>query len=128
MWLPKRVAGDGFLLVGDACGFIDPLSGEGLHRAFVSAAMAAESISSWLGGNRSALDDYDRHLRGRFRDKDIVSWVLQAFLSRPWMFDYALRRLGSRSRQRKVLTLVLTDQLPAARALDPRFLARLLLP
>ena len=128
MWLPKRVAGDGFLLVGDACGFIDPLSGEGLHRAFVSAAMAAESISSWLGGNRSALDDYDRHLRGRFRDKDIVSWVLQAFLSRPWMFDYALRRLGSRSSQRKVLTLVLTDQLPAARALDPRFLARLLLP
>ena len=34
---PRRVAGPGFLLVGDAAGFIDPLSGEGLHRALVSS-------------------------------------------------------------------------------------------
>jgi flavin-dependent dehydrogenase len=128
MWLPKRVAGKGYLLVGDAAGFIDPLSGEGLHRAFVSAEMAAESIASSLRGNRSALDDYDRHLRGRFRNKDVVSWVLQAFVSRPRLLDYAVRRLASRPAQRSVFTLVLTDQLPAARALEPRFLARLLAP
>src|SRR5687768_12128766 len=36
-----RAHGPGFLLVGDACGFIDPLSGEGLHRALVSSELAA---------------------------------------------------------------------------------------
>jgi hypothetical protein len=72
--------------------------------------------------------DYDRRLRSRFRSKDIVSWVLQGFLAQPVAFDYALRRLARRSGLRHRLTLVLTDQLPATRVLDPRFLARLLAP
>lgn len=123
-----RSAGRGYLLVGDAAGFIDPLTGDGLHRALVSSELAADAITGWLRGDAAALDDYDRHLRARFRNKDIVSWVLQGFLAQPSLLDYAVRRLASRHRQREVLTLVLTDQVPASRGLDPRFLARLLAP
>lgn len=123
-----RASGRGFLLAGDAAGFIDPLTGEGLHRALVSAELAADSITRSLRGDARALDDYDRHLRARFRTKDVVSWVLQAFLAQPGLLGYAVRRLASRSPQREVFTLVLTDQLPASRGLDPRFLARLLAP
>ncbi len=123
-----RNAGAGFLLVGDACGFIDPLTGEGLHRALVSAELAADAITGWLRGDARAMDDYDRRLRGRFRTKDVVSWVLQAFLAQPALLDYALLRLARRDRVRETLTLVLTDQIPASRALDPRFMARLLAP
>ncbi len=125
---PSRVAGDSFLLVGDAAGFIDPLTGEGLHRALVSAEMAAPAIRRWLAGDRGALADYDRRLRARFQAKDVVSWVLQTFIAQPALLDYALRRLSRRQQQRKTLTLVLTDQLRASRAVDPRFLARLLAP
>lgn len=124
----RRASGRGFLLAGDAAGFIDPFTGEGLHRALVSAELAADSITRWLRGDSHALDDYDRHLRARFRTKDVVSWVLQAFLARPALLDYAVRRLAARRRQREVLTLVLTDQVPATRGLDPRFLGRLLAP
>jgi len=125
---PDRVSGDGFLLVGDAAGFIDPLSGEGLHRALASSEMAADAIRSGLAGDRRAMEDYDRHLRSRFLTKDVVSWVLQLFIAQPGLLDYALRRLSRRARERKTLTLVLTDQLRASRALDPRFLLRLLAP
>jgi geranylgeranyl reductase family protein len=124
----SRTVGDGFLLVGDAAGFIDPLTGEGLHRALVSSDLAAESIAEWLHGNRNALAVYDRRLRSRFAAKDVVSWVLQGFLSQPRLMEYALQRLARRTDQRRTLTLVLTDQVPATRALDPRFLARLLAP
>lgn len=124
----RRAAGPGFMLVGDAAGFIDPLTGEGLRRALVSAELGADAITRWLRGDGHALEDYDRHLRARFRTKDIVSWVLQAFLAQPALLDYAMRRLASRRPLKEVLTLVLTDQLPASRALDPRFLARLLAP
>ena len=124
----KRVSGPGWLVVGDATGFIDPLTGEGLHRAFVSSELAAEAVEQSLTGNRNALRDYDRHLRSRFRSKDVVSWVLQGFLSQPQAFDYALRRLSRRRDLRRTLTLVLTDQVPATRAIDPRFLAKLLAP
>lgn len=123
-----RVAGDGWLLVGDACGFVDPLTGEGLNRAFATAELAADAIAKALRGDRAGLRVYDRRVRARFRSKNLVSWVLQAFLSRPGVFDYALRRLSARSAQRETFTLVMTDQAPASRALDPRFLSGLLRP
>lgn len=123
-----RLAGRGFALVGDATGFIDPLTGEGIHRALLSADFAAEAIVADLRGDTSALDGYDRHLRARFRNKNAMSWLLQLFLSQPRLFDYALRRLDRRAHLRTTLTLVLADQARASNALDPRFLARLLAP
>lgn len=124
----SRAAGPGFILVGDAIQFIDPLTGEGLLRALVSAELAADAVVARLRGDQSAFDVYDRRIRNRWRSKNLVSWILQLFLAQPPAFDYALRRLATRKALRDELTLVLTDQARASRALDPMFLARLLLP
>ena len=35
-----------WLLVGDAAGFLDPFTGEGLHRALVSTELAAAAIEA----------------------------------------------------------------------------------
>ena len=45
-----RRAGPGWLLVGDAAGFLDPFTGEGLHRALVSAELAAAAIAAHTAG------------------------------------------------------------------------------
>jgi flavin-dependent dehydrogenase len=45
-WKRNRVAGDGWLAVGDAAGLVDPITGEGLYYAMRSADLAAESILS----------------------------------------------------------------------------------
>ena len=39
-----RIAGDGWLLVGDAAGAIDPISGEGLSLALRGAEIASSTI------------------------------------------------------------------------------------
>ena len=125
----SRRAGPDWLLVGDAAGFLDPFTGEGLHRAIVSAELAAETIDGVLTGRASArLDDHDAAMRGRFGTKDVVSRLVQAFLARPALFEYAARRLGTRATVRDTMGRVLGDLIPAAQALDPRFLAKLLAP
>ena len=43
-----RRAGPGWFLVGDAVGFLDPFTGEGLHRALVSTELAAAAIRAAL--------------------------------------------------------------------------------
>jgi len=122
-------AGTEWLLVGDAAGFLDPFTGEGLHRAIVSAELAASAIDAALAGRgASTLADYDRAMRARFATKDLVSRIVQAFLARPSLFDYAARRLAARHGVRETMGLVIGDIVPAARALDPRFLAALLAP
>jgi len=124
----SRLAGPDWLLVGDAAGFLDPFTGEGLRRALASAFLAADAIEAALAGRPQALDGYDHAMRRRFRAKDAVSLLVQGFLARPALFEYAARRLAARRDVRRTLELVLADLSPASRALDPRTLAALLAP
>ncbi len=43
-WKRNRVAGDGWLAVGDAAGLVDPITGEGLYYAMRSADLATQAI------------------------------------------------------------------------------------
>jgi len=121
-------AGDGWLLVGDAAGFLDPFTGEGLHRALRSAELASVAIDRFLAGDDRALAAYDRALTRRFRAKDAVSLLVQAFIAVPPAFDYAARRLATRAEVRETMGRVIGDLAPASTAFDPRFLVALLRP
>ena len=133
-----RRAGRGWLLVGDAAGFLDPFTGEGLHRALVSAELAAQALTAQAltaqapaalsPAGEAVAAGYERAMRRRFRAKDFVSLVVQGFLGRPALFEYAARRLAARPDARETMGLVIGDLAPASRALDPRFLAALLRP
>ena len=128
--LPRRPAcGAGWVVVGDAAGFLDPFTGEGLHRALVSARLAAAAIDGHLRG-RDGIDlvAYDRAMRARFTSKDVVSRLVLAFLGRPPLFEQAARNLADREAIRATMGLVMGDLVPASRALDPRFLVGLLGP
>ena len=121
-------AGSGWLLVGDAAGFLDPFTGEGLHRALVSARLGAAAVEAALGGRTAAFADYDAAMAHRFRAKDLLSWVVQAFVAQPALFDYAAARLARRRSQRERFGRVMGDLVPASDAFDPRLLIGLLRP
>jgi flavin-dependent dehydrogenase len=123
-----RRAGDRWMVVGDAAGFLDPFTGEGLHRAVVSAELGARAAHAALSGHPDALAAYERAMRRRFASKDVVSWLVQVFLERPQLFEYAARRIAARTPVRETMGLVMGDLVPASRALDPRYLGALLRP
>jgi flavin-dependent dehydrogenase len=56
------------LLVGDAAGLVDPLSGDGMYEAFVSGRLAADAI---LAGE---LDSYSGRFAATFAPLETVSW------------------------------------------------------
>jgi flavin-dependent dehydrogenase len=124
----ERRAGRGWLLVGDAAGFLDPFTGEGLHRALTSATLAAAAVDRALDDDAAAFEAYERAMTARFRSKDVLSLVVHGFLARPALFDHAARRLAGRGRVRETMGLVMGDLVPASRALDPRYVADLLRP
>ena len=52
------------LLVGDAAGLVDPLTGDGMYEAFVSARLASEAALDVLAGRAETVEPYaDRLLR-----------------------------------------------------------------
>lgn len=121
-----RAAGPGWMLVGDAAGFIDPFTGEGIYRALRSARAAADAIG---GGDDTGVED--RYLAARrraFAAKDSLTWLVQGMLAAPPLMGYALRRLAARPDVADRLGSALGDCRPASDALSPLFLARVLRP
>jgi flavin-dependent dehydrogenase len=127
----RRVAGNGYLLVGDAAGFLDPFTGDGIREALQSAMLAAPVASAaLLASDLSAqnLAPYRVARRRAFWAKHQICWLVQAFISTPPLMDYASARLAGRPDLATTLAGALADLVPAQRVLSPGFLARLLRP
>jgi len=70
------------LLAGDAAGMVDPLSGEGIHAAFWSGRLAAESVGRVLAGEARDLQSYEAAVRGQIERELVMSRKLQTLFQR----------------------------------------------
>lgn len=126
-----RPCGAGFLLVGDAAGFLDPFTGEGVFRALRGAELAAEVLLEALHLptlTGECLSHYAALRRAEFTTKEALCYLIQGFLAWPPLLAYVLRRLERRPRPGAVLGAVLGDYRPAGDVLTPAFLWSLLHP
>lgn len=127
----RRTSGDGYLLVGDAAGFFDPFTGEGVYKALRGAELAAEVGADALAGNdlsAGSLARYSYLRRKEFAAKDLLCRLVQLFVALPPAMDYVAARLASRPVTRQLLTDVLGDYADARSALSPRYFWSLLRP
>jgi geranylgeranyl reductase family protein len=76
------VAGERALLVGDAAGLIDPVSGDGMYECFVSGRLAAAEVQALLDGRVSTLAGYSEALDAAVGPLHRASWSLKHALDR----------------------------------------------
>jgi geranylgeranyl reductase family protein len=125
-----QVAGNGFLLVGDAAGYYDPMTGEGVYQALRGAELAAKTVAEALsngGPTATTLGRYAVRYRREFAPKDRVCQLLQRIVRRPRLCDLLVRRLSNRPIHTRELMGVVGDLLAPRRLLRPAFWLRLLL-
>jgi geranylgeranyl reductase family protein len=65
-WKKNRVAGEGWMAVGDAAGLVDPVTGEGLYYAIRSADLAARALLSEAIEPAGKAEQYRQSLRRDF--------------------------------------------------------------
>jgi len=92
----------GALLVGDAAGFINPLTGGGIQRSLLSAELAARTVQEALQGNdtsRTGLLQYEKRCKELLLGSLRLSYHLQKVLFRfPSLLDFLVRRLPAESK------------------------------
>ncbi|HUP47489.1 MAG TPA: FAD-dependent monooxygenase [Thermoanaerobaculia bacterium] len=95
---PRSAVEGGVLMVGDASGVIDPLTGNGLAMAVQSALVAAPSILRLLGGgDRGAIESaYRQAHHGFFAPRIRWSRPVARLLSQPAIVETALRLVRTR--------------------------------
>jgi geranylgeranyl reductase family protein len=114
---------DQALLLGDAAGFVNPLTGEGIEFALESGAFAAEAVAEALrAGDLSArgLGGYARRWRTRFRTAFRLNRRLMWAFERPRLLDRIFRTACRDARTGDELIDVLSGE---ATRLSWRFLA-----
>ncbi|MSR22821.1 MAG: NAD(P)/FAD-dependent oxidoreductase [Gemmatimonadetes bacterium] len=126
-WPTGRVLRGRVLLVGDAAGYYDPLTGQGIYRALRGGELAAAVIDAalpkrasgveWAGGmsapSERALAAYPKAIARVFGVGERVQHVIEAVVSRPALREPALSFLERSERAGSLLTRIVGDVRPA---------------
>lgn len=124
----RRLFAPGALLVGDAGGFLDPFTGEGVTLALRTAEIAAPFADAYLrGADAESLRRYDRARAAATRDKFRVNRILLGIVAWPALANRVARKLKRRPDLADRLVGIAGDFVPARTALDARFVLQLLL-
>ncbi len=128
----RALVAPGALLVGDAAGFYDPFTGEGITLALRTSQIAAQVISEALAAREAVsgfsrpLEAYERSRRAATRDKFRFNRLLQVAVGWPDAANLMARRLARRPDLADRLVGIAGDFVPARSALGPGFLWDLL--
>lgn len=123
----RHVSAPGSLLVGDAAGFYDPFTGEGVTLALRSATLACDTADAALrSGKATELASYDRRRHAATRDKFRFNRLLQHVVAWPCLANHLARRLSARPAIADRLVGVAGDFVPARNAIGVRLLWDLL--
>ncbi len=118
-WPVRRGWAPGAVLVGDAAGYFDPFTGQGVYRALRTAELAAPAVDAAIErGSWAPLAAYHRRWAGEARAGRIVQRGVEAVMSRPRLRGRVLRRLGASGGLPAVIR-VTGDAAPPATLLRP---------
>ncbi|HEU5348421.1 MAG TPA: FAD-dependent oxidoreductase [Ktedonobacterales bacterium] len=126
----RRIVADGLLLVGDAAGYYDPFTGEGIYGALASAKLAAGVAGKALAAGtveQAALAAYEQEHARLFRGKGAVEAIIQAAVQLPPMMNHVAAKLADRKAMADTLLAVTGNFLPTSAVLRPGYLARLVI-
>ena len=133
-WPTRTPVAHGAALVGDAAGYYDPFTGQGIYQAMAAARALAGAVAPALA-NEAADRDLDRALRRYARAKRRltrparrVQRLVEAVVSRPHLANPVLGRLRRAPRAMDRLIEVTGDLRAPGSLLSPAVLSSFLFP
>ena len=116
----KSMWRDNLVLAGDAAGFYDPVSGNGMSLALVSARHCASAIDAYLEtGSTERLREYERRCRSMARNSTLFARLILALAARPKLGSHVLGNLARAPMTFTKLAAINDGEL-GLRALRPR--------
>ncbi|MGD9900482.1 MAG: NAD(P)/FAD-dependent oxidoreductase, partial [Calditrichaceae bacterium] len=125
----RKIHGNGFLLIGDAAGLIDPFTGEGIGNALYSAKIAlrvaADSISR-ADYSEIKLKEYDRQLWGAMGKEFKTSTLLQKIGRIRFLLNFVINKAERSADVREIISGMMANQIPKTKLANPLFYLKLL--
>ena len=125
----RKCYGNGFMLLGDAAGLIDPFTGEGIGNALYSARIAVETARKAIDAenySESFLKQYDEKLWNAIGDELKVSAKLQKIGRIRFLLNFVINRAARSSQVKELISGMMANQIPKTKLANPLFYVKLL--
>ncbi len=125
----KQIAGDGWLLLGDAASLIDPFSGEGMGNAMTSGKIAFRTISRALrlgAYSQKILGEYEQEIKNELNKELEMSYLLQRLGKNEFLLNLVIDKAARNPEIRKELTTMIVSEEAKKSFSSPLFYLKLL--
>lgn len=120
----RQLAGDGWMLIGDAASLIDPFSGEGISNAMHSAKLAAGCAVAALRSGAS-LRAYEKQVWDELGDELDTAYKLQRLARHKRLLGWIMKK-ATRPKVRDTVVQMMGDPQAAKQLMRPGFYLKLL--
>ena len=125
----RKNHGNGFMLLGDAAGLVDPFTGEGIGNAMVSGQYAMEvAAKSKLSGDFSekAFAEYDELLWRDIGKELRTSTKLQSLARSKFLLNFVINRASRNEEVQNIISGMLANEIPKDELSSPLFYFKIL--
>ena len=126
----RKNYGNGFMLLGDAAGLIDPFTGEGIGNAMYSARIAIETAKEAIDKNdvsEKMLSNYFDRLWNVIGNELKVSHKLQKIGKYRFLLNFVIRKAARNKNVSDIIAGMLANEIPRKQLANPLFYLKLLL-
>ena len=120
----RKNHGNGFLLLGDAAGLVDPFTGEGIGNAMESGKIAAKIVSNAKKINnfsKEVLSEYDKKLWGYLGSELKTSTLLLKLAHHKILLNFVIDKASRNKKVKNVISGMLADEVPKTELSNPMF-------
>lgn len=126
----RKLAGEGWVLIGDAASLVDPFSGEGVGNATASARLAAKKIVEAIDGNDLSykkLSEYEKNVWKEIGRELDTSYRMQIAGKWKWLLNRFVQKAATNKEFRELLAQSLANEEAKKNFANPLFYLKVLL-
>ncbi|MFH0927429.1 MAG: NAD(P)/FAD-dependent oxidoreductase [Candidatus Micrarchaeota archaeon] len=125
----KQLAGNGWVLVGDAASLVDPFSGEGVGNATTAARLCSKVIADAIAKgdlSRENLSGYEKRLWEEIGPELDTSYKMQQVGRIKWLLDKVIEKAATKSEIRELIAASLANEKAKRSFENPLFYLKIL--
>ena len=128
--IQRKNHGNGFMLLGDAAGLIDPFTGEGIGNAMVAAKYAmqvASKAKNHKDYSERFFSEYDQLLWDDIGGELRTSTKLQSLARSSFLLNFVINRAARNEEVQSIISGMLSHEIPKDELSSPMFYLKILL-